>query len=112
MVIVAMAMGQIDRCVCLQVGSTVEVRTNEGLSSEAVISKLTDASLYTVGEWRRPPGHMTLSKALGSEVASAVFTATLLLKPQTFNGAVLYVKRNINSGNSSYLQLFTRRRFM
>lgn len=37
-------------CVCLQVGSTVEVKTNEGLSSEAVISKLTDASLYTVGE--------------------------------------------------------------
>lgn len=34
----------------LQVGSTVEVKTNEGLSSEAVISKLTDASLYTVGE--------------------------------------------------------------
>lgn len=110
MVFVAMATGQIDRCVCLQVGSTVEVRTNEGLSSEAVISKLTDASLYTVGEWRRPPGHR--SKALGSEVASAVFTATLLLKTQTFNGAVLYVKRNINSGNSSYLQLFTRRRFM
>lgn len=36
--------------VCLQVGSTVEVKTNEGLSSEAVIGKLTDASLYTVGE--------------------------------------------------------------
>lgn len=35
---------------CLQVGTTVEVKTNEGLSSEAVISKLTDASLYTVGE--------------------------------------------------------------
>lgn len=34
----------------VQVGSTVEVKTNEGLSSEAVISKLTDASLYTVGE--------------------------------------------------------------
>lgn len=34
----------------LQVGSTVEVKTNEGVSSEAVISKLTDASLYTVGE--------------------------------------------------------------
>lgn len=34
----------------LQVGSTVEVKTNEGLSSEAVIGKLTDASLYTVGE--------------------------------------------------------------
>lgn len=33
-----------------QVGSTVEVKTNEGVSSEAVISKLTDASLYTVGE--------------------------------------------------------------
>ncbi|XP_028294298.1 AT-rich interactive domain-containing protein 4A isoform X3 [Gouania willdenowi] len=32
----------------LRVGSTVEVRTNEGVSSEAVISKLTDASLYTV----------------------------------------------------------------
>ncbi|KAK5917524.1 hypothetical protein CgunFtcFv8_012407 [Champsocephalus gunnari] len=32
----------------LKVGSTVEVKTNEGLSSEAVISKLTDASLYTV----------------------------------------------------------------
>ncbi|KAG7238076.1 hypothetical protein INR49_031430 [Caranx melampygus] len=31
----------------LRVGSTVEVKTNEGLSSEAVISKLTDASLYT-----------------------------------------------------------------
>ena len=29
----------------------MEVKTNEGLSSEAVISKLTDASLYTVGEW-------------------------------------------------------------
>lgn len=28
----------------------MEVKTNEGLSSEAVISKLTDASLYTVGE--------------------------------------------------------------
>lgn len=28
----------------------MEVRTNEGPSSEAVISKLTDASLYTVGE--------------------------------------------------------------
>ncbi|XP_037618850.1 AT-rich interactive domain-containing protein 4A [Sebastes umbrosus] len=32
----------------LKVGSTVEVKTNEGLSSEAVISKLSDASLYTV----------------------------------------------------------------
>ncbi|XP_041668616.1 AT-rich interactive domain-containing protein 4A isoform X2 [Cheilinus undulatus] len=32
----------------LRVGSTVEVKTNEGLSSEAIISKLTDASLYTV----------------------------------------------------------------
>ncbi|XP_068607932.1 AT-rich interactive domain-containing protein 4A [Brachionichthys hirsutus] len=32
----------------LRVGSAVEVKTNEGLSSEAVISKLTDASLYTV----------------------------------------------------------------
>ncbi|XP_033498788.2 AT-rich interactive domain-containing protein 4A [Epinephelus lanceolatus] len=32
----------------LRVGSTVEVKTNEGISSEAVISKLTDASLYTV----------------------------------------------------------------
>ncbi|XP_028994739.1 AT-rich interactive domain-containing protein 4A isoform X2 [Betta splendens] len=32
----------------LRVGCTVEVKTNEGLSSEAVISKLTDASLYTV----------------------------------------------------------------
>uniref|UniRef100_UPI0037E8125E AT-rich interactive domain-containing protein 4A n=1 Tax=Semicossyphus pulcher TaxID=241346 RepID=UPI0037E8125E len=32
----------------LRVGSTVEVKTNEGLSSEAVIGKLTDASLYTV----------------------------------------------------------------
>uniref|UniRef100_A0A3B4ZEB8 AT-rich interaction domain 4A n=1 Tax=Stegastes partitus TaxID=144197 RepID=A0A3B4ZEB8_9TELE len=32
----------------LRVGSTVEVKTNEGLCSEAVISKLTDASLYTV----------------------------------------------------------------
>lgn len=31
-----------------QVGSTVEVKTSEGPSSEAVISKLTDASLYTV----------------------------------------------------------------
>ena len=28
----------------------MEVKTNEGLSSEAVISKLTDASLYTVGK--------------------------------------------------------------
>lgn len=28
----------------------MEVKTNEGVSSEAVISKLTDASLYTVGE--------------------------------------------------------------
>ncbi|XP_077395888.1 AT-rich interactive domain-containing protein 4A [Festucalex cinctus] len=32
----------------LRVGSTVEVKTNEGACSEAVISKLTDASLYTV----------------------------------------------------------------
>uniref|UniRef100_A0A3Q3FZ30 AT-rich interactive domain 4A n=1 Tax=Labrus bergylta TaxID=56723 RepID=A0A3Q3FZ30_9LABR len=32
----------------LRVGSTVEVKTNEGLSSEGVIGKLTDASLYTV----------------------------------------------------------------
>ncbi|XP_053700435.1 AT-rich interactive domain-containing protein 4A isoform X2 [Synchiropus splendidus] len=32
----------------LRVGCTVEVKTNEGLLSEAVISKLTDASLYTV----------------------------------------------------------------
>uniref|UniRef100_A0A3P9JWQ8 AT rich interactive domain 4A (RBP1-like) n=1 Tax=Oryzias latipes TaxID=8090 RepID=A0A3P9JWQ8_ORYLA len=32
----------------LRVGSTVEVKTNEGLCGEAVISKLTDASLYTV----------------------------------------------------------------
>lgn len=39
-----------DSLCVLQVGSTVEVKTNEGLSSEAVISKLTDASLYTVGE--------------------------------------------------------------
>ncbi|XP_077421074.1 AT-rich interactive domain-containing protein 4A isoform X2 [Vanacampus margaritifer] len=32
----------------LRVGSTVEVKTNEGVCSEAVIGKLTDASLYTV----------------------------------------------------------------
>uniref|UniRef100_A0A3B3ZJV3 ARID domain-containing protein n=1 Tax=Periophthalmus magnuspinnatus TaxID=409849 RepID=A0A3B3ZJV3_9GOBI len=32
----------------LRVGSVVEVKTNEGGNSEAVISKLTDASLYTV----------------------------------------------------------------
>uniref|UniRef100_A0A3B4FQV3 AT-rich interaction domain 4A n=1 Tax=Pundamilia nyererei TaxID=303518 RepID=A0A3B4FQV3_9CICH len=32
----------------LRVGSTVEVKTSEGICSEAVISKLTDASLYTV----------------------------------------------------------------
>uniref|UniRef100_A0A1A8BL12 AT rich interactive domain 4A (RBP1-like) n=2 Tax=Nothobranchius kadleci TaxID=1051664 RepID=A0A1A8BL12_NOTKA len=32
----------------LRVGSTVEVRTNEGVCSEATISKLTDASMYTV----------------------------------------------------------------
>ncbi|XP_056445930.1 AT-rich interactive domain-containing protein 4A [Gadus chalcogrammus] len=32
----------------LRIGSTVEVRTNEGPSTQAVISKLTDASLYTV----------------------------------------------------------------
>lgn len=32
----------------LRVGSTVEVKTSEGGCSEAVISKLTDASLYTV----------------------------------------------------------------
>uniref|UniRef100_A0AAV2JJH0 Proteasome subunit alpha type-3 n=1 Tax=Knipowitschia caucasica TaxID=637954 RepID=A0AAV2JJH0_KNICA len=32
----------------LRVGSVVEVKTNEGANSEAVISKLTDASLYTV----------------------------------------------------------------
>nr|XP_061798731.1 AT-rich interactive domain-containing protein 4A-like [Nerophis lumbriciformis] len=32
----------------LRVGSTVEVKTNEGVCSEAIIGKLTDASLYTV----------------------------------------------------------------
>ncbi|XP_046873544.1 AT-rich interactive domain-containing protein 4A-like [Hypomesus transpacificus] len=32
----------------LRVGSTVEVKTTEGVSSEAVIGKLTDASWYTV----------------------------------------------------------------
>ncbi|XP_058472263.1 AT-rich interactive domain-containing protein 4A [Solea solea] len=32
----------------LRVGSSVEVKTNEGVSSEGVITKLTDASLYTV----------------------------------------------------------------
>ncbi|KAM6973585.1 AT-rich interactive domain-containing protein 4A [Aplochiton taeniatus] len=32
----------------LRVGSTVEVKTNEGVSSEGVIGKLTDASWYTV----------------------------------------------------------------
>ncbi|XP_061700681.1 AT-rich interactive domain-containing protein 4A isoform X2 [Syngnathoides biaculeatus] len=32
----------------LRVGSTVEVKTSEGVCGEAVISKLTDASLYTV----------------------------------------------------------------
>ncbi|KAK7880643.1 hypothetical protein WMY93_032721 [Mugilogobius chulae] len=32
----------------LRVGSVVEVKTNEGSNCEAVISKLTDASLYTV----------------------------------------------------------------
>lgn len=41
---------QFESWACPQVGSTVEVKTNEGLSSEAVIGKLTDASLYTVGE--------------------------------------------------------------
>ena len=46
-----MSCNKVSVCLCvLQVGSTVEVKTNEGLSSEAVISKLTDASLYTVGE--------------------------------------------------------------
>ena len=39
----------------LQIGSTVEVRTNEGPSTQAVISKLTDASLYTVGQYRGVP---------------------------------------------------------
>ncbi|XP_062252898.1 AT-rich interactive domain-containing protein 4A isoform X3 [Platichthys flesus] len=38
----------VKRMVKVKVGSTVEVKTNEGLSSEAIISKLTDASLYTV----------------------------------------------------------------
>uniref|UniRef100_A0AAR2J7G3 ARID domain-containing protein n=1 Tax=Pygocentrus nattereri TaxID=42514 RepID=A0AAR2J7G3_PYGNA len=33
---------------CCQVGSTVEVKSPEGVFSEAVISKLTDASWYTV----------------------------------------------------------------
>lgn len=36
----------------LQVGSTVEVKNPEGGLSEGVISKLTDASWYTVG---KPP---------------------------------------------------------
>lgn len=35
---------------CHQVGSTVEVKSAEGVFSEAVISKLTDASWYTVGK--------------------------------------------------------------
>lgn len=38
----------------------MEVKTNEGLASEAVISKLTDASLYTVGE-SHDPGFTTLA---------------------------------------------------
>lgn len=39
----------------------MEVKTNEGLSSEAVISKLTDASLYTVGESLSAPRLPTLA---------------------------------------------------
>ena len=42
----------VNRCYVLQIGSTVEVRTNEGPSTQAVISKLTDASLYTVGQYQ------------------------------------------------------------
>lgn len=64
--------GQTDRCPRVQVGSTVEVKTNEGLSSEAVIGKLTDASLYTVGEWL-PLGHMTLGFK-GQEVSVCLFS--------------------------------------
>lgn len=64
--------GQTDRCPHVQVGSTVEVKTNEGLSSEAVISKLTDASLYTVGEWP-PLGHMTHGSK-GPEVSVCLFS--------------------------------------
>lgn len=67
--------GQADRlCARVQVGSTVEVKTNEGLSSEAIISKLTDASLYTVGE-RPPLGHMTprVRRGTGSERVCVCF---------------------------------------
>lgn len=62
---VTMETEQFESWACLQVGSTVEVKTNEGLSSEAVIGKLTDASLYTVGELvlLTRPGRVTRKRA-------------------------------------------------
>lgn len=38
-------------CSLLQVGAMVETKMPDGSFQEAVISKLTDASWYTVGEW-------------------------------------------------------------
>ena len=37
-------------CVILQVGAAVEVKNQDGVYQEATITKLTDASIYTVGE--------------------------------------------------------------
>lgn len=47
----------------------MEVKTNEGLSSEAVISKLTDASLYTVGE-SLPAPHVRMLGLMSPQVAT------------------------------------------
>lgn len=43
------------RVFVLQVGAVVEVKNPDGVYQEATINKLTDASIYTVGESMTSP---------------------------------------------------------
>ncbi|CAF88485.1 unnamed protein product, partial [Tetraodon nigroviridis] len=95
-----------DSCLRLQVGSTVEVKTNEGLSSEAVISKLTDASLYTVGEWGTL-GHVTRAavlvhgcvQGLGVRVFDDGDEKTLRRTSLCLKGERHFAESEVNSGS-------------
>lgn len=64
-----------------QVGAVVEVKNPDGVYQEATINKLTDASIYTVGESMNSP----LFKLLVEEVC------TELIFTDDLQGLVVYI---------------------
>uniref|UniRef100_A0A8D0AHV4 Tudor domain-containing protein n=4 Tax=Sander lucioperca TaxID=283035 RepID=A0A8D0AHV4_SANLU len=90
----------------LRVGSTVEVKTNEGLSSEAVISKLTDASLYTVvfddGDEKTLRRTSLCLKGERHFAESETLDQLPLTNPEHFGTPVIGKKSNRGGRRSSY----------